>query len=90
MGFLEGQVSMTTETSRSDNDTATTEHAPTLDDAAIHTLGHCMWWVNQGDQLPADPAHRDLIWRDECYAWVAEARQLLLHLEYNGLTVRRK
>ena len=81
---------MTTQTDASEQDTVETGYVPALDDAAIHVLGHCMWWVNQGDNLPADPAHRDLIWRDECYVWVAEARQLLLHLEYNGLTVCRK
>lgn len=61
-----------------------------LDDGAIHIFAHCMWWVNRGDELPKDPAQRDMLWRDECYAWVAETRQLLLHLEYNGLAVIRK
>jgi len=61
-----------------------------LDDAAVHVFAHCMWWVSKGDSLPADNEHRNLLWRDECFAWVREARQVLLHMQYNGLMVKRR
>lgn len=61
-----------------------------LNESAVHTFAHCMWWVAKGTDLPEDSAERDALWGDECYTWVRQARELLLHLEFNNFSVTRK
>ncbi len=64
--------------------------ADRIDDLGIHTFAHCMWWVDKGEDLPTDPLQRNALWQDECALWVYTARQVLLHMEYNNLILKRR